>query len=310
MLLHRTALSGVLLLFLAACSGEKASPLSSRFRTEEESASSRAAAGREVSDAVLSVHIVSESSLRESRLKLSVTGFRPEDGEIEWLVDGAPVPGAVDVSFPADARQKGESVQARVTVGGTVLFSNVVTLSNRPPEILSARLVPEVVRPGDSLGVDASGSDPDGDEVTFEYAWKKNGVPAGTGSRLGGTLKRNDRFSVTITPFDGTARGRSVTLEREVRNYPPSIDGVADARLVEQMYTCKVQAKDGDGDPLTYELRESPPGMTIDPATGAIRWKVPLDTRGKVPVTVSVSDGKGGDSSYAMFVTIREEPAE
>lgn len=183
------------------------------------------------------------------------------------------------------------------------------TRTNAPPEIQSVKFVPEVFRPGDSLGVEASGSDPDGDEVTFEYAWEKNGLPAGGGSRIEGPLRRNDEIIVTITPSDGEARGRSLTLRREVRNVPPSIEGVRDARLVGNVYSCRILAKDEDGDPLTYVINEPPNGMSIDSSTGTIRWEVPANVQGKAPVNVSVSDGNGGEASYSMVVTIREEGA-
>ena len=179
--------------------------------------------------------------------------------------------------------------------------------SNAPPEIQSVKFVPEIFRPGDSLGVEVSGSDPDGDEVTFEYAWEKNGAPAGRKSRIEGPLKRKDAIAVMITPFDGKVRGRPLTLRREVRNVPPSIEGVKDARLEGNLYSCRILANDGDGDPLKFTLKDAPPGMSIEPATGTIMWKIPPAVRGQVPVTVAVSDGNGGEASYPMFVTIREE---
>lgn len=181
------------------------------------------------------------------------------------------------------------------------------TRTNAPPEIQSVKFVPEIFRPGDALGVEVSGSDPDGDEVTFEFAWEKNGTPAGRGSRIEGALKRKDAISVTITPFDGKVRGRSLTLRREIRNVPPSIKGVENPLLAGNLYSCRILATDGDGDSLTYALKDAPPAMSIEAATGTIRWEIPPEFRGKVPVTVAVSDGNGGEASYALVVTIREE---
>jgi len=179
--------------------------------------------------------------------------------------------------------------------------------SNAPPAIRSVKFIPEVFRPGDSLGVEVSGSDSDGDDVIFEYAWEKNGVPAGRNNRIEGELKRNDVIAVTITPFDGEIRGRPVTLWRKIRNIPPSIKGVKDARLEEDSYSCRVLAMDADGDPLTYVLKDAPSGMSIDASTGTIQWKIPPGVIEKIPVTVSVSDGSGGNASYTMVITIRGE---
>ena len=180
---------------------------------------------------------------------------------------------------------------------------------NSPPEIRSVKFVPEVFRKGDTLGVEVSGSDSDGDDVIYEYAWEKNGTPAGTTNRVEGALKRNDVIAVTITPFDGEVRGRSVTLRREIRNVPPSIEGVKDGRIEGDTYTCRVMAVDPDGDPLTYVLKDAPSGMSIDGSTGTIRWEIPPGFRGKVPATVSVSDGSGGNALYTMVVTVRDETA-
>lgn len=257
--------------------------------------------------AELSARILPESAVRGTPLRLSASGFDPGDARIQWLVGGEPVPGERSESFSTESLAKGDSVQARATVGERTLLSNLVTLRNAPPEIQSVKLVPDPFRPGESPGVDAVASDPDGDAVILEYSWERNGAPAGTGSRMDGTLARGDAFSVTITPFDGEARGRSLTLRREFRNHLPSIEGVADARMAEDLYTSRIVAGDGDGDPLAYALREAPPGMSVDAATGAIRWQVPAETPERVPVTVAVTDGQGGEASYRMFLTFREE---
>jgi hypothetical protein len=304
----RAALA-VLVFLSASCSREKAVPLVPRIDVEEEAASSAAAPsapGHAPAGAAASARILPESAVRGTPLRLSAPGFDPEDAGIEWLVGGEPVPGERSGSFSTESLAKGDSVQARVTVGEGALLSNVVTLRNAPPELRSVKLVPDPLRPGDSPGVEAAASDPDGDAVTFEYAWERNGAPAGSGIRMDGVLARGDAFSVTVTPFDGEVRGRSLTVRREFRNYLPSIEGVADAHMAGDLYTCRIVATDGDGDPLTYALAEGPAGMSMDASTGAIRWRVPPETPERVPVTVSVTDGQGGEATYRMFLTFRD----
>ncbi|GAB4406303.1 MAG: hypothetical protein OHK0032_01200 [Thermodesulfovibrionales bacterium] len=39
-------------------------------------------------------------------------------------------------------------------------------------------------------------------------------------------------------------------------------------------------------------------------STGLIKWKVPSDFKGKATVTVSVTDGHGGEALYNFEVTI------
>ncbi|HZD54925.1 MAG TPA: putative Ig domain-containing protein [Candidatus Aquicultoraceae bacterium] len=245
-------------------------------------------------------------------MNLVSRGFPIGEAKIEWLVDGVADPDQHSPSFRTDGLKRGDSVQAKVTIGGEALVSNAVVLSNAPPVVESVNFVPRALGPGDSLGVETSATDPDGDEIILEYAWEINGEPSGRESRIREdvALKRNDVLTVTITPFDGHDRGAPITLRRTIQNVPPTIDGLMDARWDGDAYSCRVQARDGDGDPLVYALKKAPPGMSVEPSTGAIRWTVPGDLQGKVPVTVSVSDGNGGEASYDLFLTIGEEPPQ
>lgn len=44
--------------------------------------------------------------------------------------------------------------------------------------------------------------------------------------------------------------------------------------------------------------------MAINPTTGLIKWNIPQDFKGKAPVTISVTDGHGGEILYNFDVTI------
>jgi hypothetical protein len=163
-------------------------------------------------------------------------------------------------------------------------------------------------RPGNTLGVESEGYDADGDAVQFEIAWSKNGQPAGTGNRLTAPVRRGDKVTVTITPFDGKDRGIPATLSREILNTPPAIEGQEQFQVSDNAVIFHVRASDADGDPLTFSLKEAPAGMSIDGKTGWMRWATSIGTTGKVPFTVIVSDGVGGESTARFTVTIAEQP--
>lgn len=182
------------------------------------------------------------------------------------------------------------------------------TARNSPPEIRGIRFVGGDGRPGSTLGVEAEGFDADGDPVQFEIAWRKNGEPAGSGNRLPVPVKRGDKVIVTVTPFDGKDRGKSATLSREIMNTPPAVEGQEQFQVDDNAVTFHVRASDADGDPLTYSLKESPPGMSIDRRSGWVRWVTSPGTTGKVPFTVIVSDGAGGETTARFTVTIAEQP--
>jgi hypothetical protein len=154
----------------------------------------------------------------------------------------------------------------------------------------------------------AEGTDADGDPVQLEIAWRKNGQPAGTGYLLAAPAKRGDKVSVTVTPFDGKERGKSATLFREILNTPPAIEGQEQFQVTDNAVTFHVRASDADGDPMTFSIKDAPAGMSIDRATGLVRWVTSPGTTGKVPFTVVVSDGAGGESTARFTVTIAEQP--
>ncbi|MGE5284595.1 MAG: putative Ig domain-containing protein, partial [Actinomycetota bacterium] len=122
-------------------------------------------------------------------------------------------------------------------------------------------------------------------------------------------VKRGDKVSVTVTPFDGRERGKPATLFREILNTPPAIEGQEQFQVTDNAVTFRIRASDADGDPLTYSLKDAPSGMSIDPKTGSVRWTTSIGTTGKVPFTVIVSDGSGGESTARFSVTVAEQPS-
>ena len=169
----------------------------------------------------------------------------------------------------------------------------------------TVKLLTELVKPGDVLGVSVSGSDADGDSVTFLYEWTINGEPAGTGEKIGGPVKRGDRVSVKVTPFDRESYGRSIVLDREIQNLPPIIQEHQDFQFDGKIYTYQVKASDPDGDPLTYTIESLAEGMTINTSSGLITWNVPSKFKGKKSVSVVVTDGYGGAAQYVLNITIQ-----
>ena len=187
--------------------------------------------------------------------------------------------------------------------------SSTSAVRNSPPAIRGVRFVGGDGRPGNALGVEVDGHDADGDMVQFEIAWSRNGEPAGSGNRLTAPLKRGDKFTVTVTPFDGKERGKSSTLSREILNAAPVIEGQEQFQVSDNAVTFHVRSSDADGDSLVYSLKDAPAGMTIDQKTGFVRWMTSSGTTGKVPFTVVVSDGAGGESTAHFTVTVAEQPS-
>ncbi|TNF56782.1 hypothetical protein EP227_00370 [bacterium] len=235
--------------------------------------------------------------------------FKASDARIEWLVNGEPAPYGEGREFQPRNASKGGTVQARAFLDDALVESDTVRIENSPPVIRRARILPVTFRPGDTLSIEPEIHDADGDEVTVIYEWIRNSEPAGDSKSIGVVLKRGDRVSVTITPYDGEAYGESATIERTIENMPPMIAEDNTFTFDGKVYAFTVNATDPDGDPLTYSLKSAPDGMYINKGTGDVTWDVPSDFTGEVVVIVAVSDGVRGESTREITLVL-EEPVE
>jgi len=206
-----------------------------------------------------------------------------------------------------DVAKKKEDSTTDLTDHGREADTNADQTKNTPPKIKSVYFMPEVFHPGDALRIEAAGADADGDPVTLLYEWRVNGESAGEGSALDVPVRRGDKISVKITPFDGKENGPSVVLDREIVNMPPMIVEDNNFEFDGKTYTYQVKASDPDKDSLTYSLKSAPESMWISPTSGLILWDVPKEFNGSTKVSVLVDDGQGGRSEYEMNINIREE---
>ncbi|MBE0425171.1 MAG: Ig-like domain-containing protein [Nitrospirae bacterium] len=299
----------ITLLLILSCSSEKPADISSQKPSEavRSHVSETSQAHVSVTGESYSIEIAPIDASRNSVIYVIPRRFNLTDAKIEWLVNGILTNTPVADQFKATETKKGDEVQAVAWRDGQKIKSNIIQITNSPPEISKVRILPEVFKPGDTLYVEASGSDLDGDEVTINYEWTKNGEPAGNDKKIETSLQRGDKVSVKITPYDGEAHGRPVILHREIVNIPPTIIESKNYNFDGKTYTHQVKATDPDGDPLTYSLKSAPAGMTINPSTGLIQWNVPPDFKGKAPITVSVTDGHGGEAMQSFTLEITPE---
>jgi hypothetical protein len=292
----------LILLFVFSCSSQKSSDVSVQRPYGSGGKMGIEVAGTDINapaGGAYSFEIGPASATRSSTIYLNARGFNLSSAKIEWLVNGA-VTTSTGFQFKASGIKKGDKVQARALIGGKEILSNIVDIRNSPPEMNHVKTLPEVFKPGEPLSVEASASDADGDAVTISYEWAKNGEPAGDGRQLSVPLKRGDKVSVKITPFDGEDHGRPVILNREIANLPPIITESYNFIFSGNKFTYQIKAADPDGDPLTYSLKSAPSGMTVDPSTGLVIWNVPSDFKEKASFTISVADGHGGEETQAL----------
>jgi len=136
-----------------------------------------------------------------------------------------------------------------------------VILQNHPPVIQSARIVPDPVLLNKSVLVQTDAADPDGDLVIFSHQWRVNEqpIPGETHSILNPKMvKRGDRLSVQVTPYDGNTEGVPVIVKAIVGNTPPGVTALTlepDEVHIGTAIRAEVTATDADHDPIEYRYR-------------------------------------------------------
>ena len=141
--------------------------------------------------------------------------------------------------------------------GGTMSMDGTIVLDNRAPTVSSAAITPTSPTSADDLTCLASGgSDPDGQTVSYQYRWYRNGsLDAQTGSTLYAPHIQGETITCEVLPGDGMVTGTEVSTSVSISNSPPSITALS--ILPNPLYTndvayLDITASDQDGDTITY----------------------------------------------------------
>ncbi|MDR0966379.1 MAG: hypothetical protein LBM75_07765, partial [Myxococcales bacterium] len=165
--------------------------------------------------------------------------------------------------------KKGELYELQVVASdGSAQVSSErvsVRVGNTPPSAPRLAWKAEAPRATDQLEVSvrAPAIDPDGDNVTYRYAWTRDGQPVAgeSASKLtSAQLRKGERWEVNVTPFDGTDVGLPARLAIVIQNTPPPAPTVelnpanpSEREAVRAIVTPK--DKDADGDNVTFRFR-------------------------------------------------------
>lgn len=243
---------------------------------------------------------------------LSALGFDLPMGagedRIIWYHNG----GAISMASPESPDfgeymiRKGDLLQAVVVIGGKEIYSNPVAIRNHPPVITNHAFGGDVAATG-GISLDVETEDIDGDQVTVEYAWTLNGLPAGDRQRVEISPHQGDQVEVRATPYDGEDYGREMLFTFALDNRAPRFESIADYFMVGSTYVYNASASDPDMEPVTFSLQNEPPGMTVDPVSGQVRWDVPADFSGTVEYTIVATDPGGMGAVIPLKFTVYME---
>ncbi len=220
----------------------------------------------------------------------------------QWIVNGAPILGATGPELDPIHAKRGDQIALEVVALDGELESapyrtDPIPVVNTPP-LVSHVTVEADAEKNNRVHAKVDAVDPDRDEIHYSYRWWRNDkqVKEGEESVLDTTgFGRKDVVVVEVTARDQDAAAAPVrSTPSALGNSPPLIVSNPAALTNREQYEYVVQAKDVDGDTVTYGLETGPPGMTIDKTTGQVNWKVIPGVAGTHRVKIMAEDGQGG----------------
>lgn len=234
-----------------------------------------------------------------------------------WWVNSADT-GVSGSSLDPAYFSRGDEIFCRITANdGTddsAFFDTApVTITNTVPVVDSVAINPDPATTSDDLTCLATGSDDDGDALTFSYTWTVNGIGAGSGETLSSTaFSKGDVIGCEATANDTFDTSAGVTAPTiTIGNSAPAIDSVevtpSVARAGEPL-ACSVTSSDPDGDSLTTSYSWTVNGIDAGITSATFAGSVVRDDQ--IICTAEVSDGtdSSGATASAPLTISNTEP--
>ncbi|MFT4626352.1 MAG: arylsulfatase B [Myxococcota bacterium] len=146
---------------------------------------------------------------------------------LEWSVDGVVLGSGSEL---AGGFVAGDTVVVDATASDgrlEAVASDSITIDNAPPVATDVAIVPAFPRTTDDVVCEATGTDADGDALTWTFAWTVSGADAGgTPSLAADAYVKSDTLVCVATPHDGVDSGTPGEDDTFVRNTPPALGAV------------------------------------------------------------------------------------
>ncbi|HEV8298910.1 MAG TPA: putative Ig domain-containing protein, partial [Acidimicrobiales bacterium] len=192
-----------------------------------------------------------------------------------------------------------------------VFYAAVASPANRAPVITSTPAA--VAHRLQQYQYQIVASDPDGDALLYRLVQAPSGMqlsPTGLVTWTPNYVQVGS-FVVELEVWDGfsgvTPQAYTVSADYPTDNSAPHISTEPVLTVAPgAIYGYDVDAVDPDNNLLKYFLDQAPAGMVIDGETGQILWQPAVGTSGRYPVSVRVSDGRGGIDVQSFEVGVGE----
>jgi len=220
--------------------------------------------------------------------------------KIEWFLNGEKIYEGKEIFL--ETSKKGDTLYAIITPYdgkeyGKPYKTAPALIKNTPPEIISAKFLPETILTiTDKIEIEAEGKDINDDNLSFLVEWYINGEKKGEGiSFFPQKLKENDLLEAVVYAYDGEEKSKNfIIISANVLNSPPVIDlKENEIKLSSYPYfTYKINAYDPDGDNLKFEIVSSNIKEIEIDENGVIKGKIEENIK-NINLRIKLSDTKG-----------------
>lgn len=241
----------------------------------------------------------------------------PASFEYQWFRNGVAIPGATDESYTLTLDDVGSTVTVRtVYVDGGSTQEMVISDATAP--VASFNQAPTgdlfivgTVQQGETLTVDNTLDDPDGNPTAFQYQWYRNDVAInGATDEVYRLVQADVGASITVraTYIDG--HGAQETVISLATGPVVNINDDPTGNLsilgrVEQGRTLTVQnsLNDADGNPASFTYQWFRDGVAITGATGNSYVLAEVDVDSAISVRTIYVDGYGATETVTSAET-------
>ncbi|UCG92195.1 MAG: hypothetical protein JSV97_00365 [candidate division WOR-3 bacterium] len=267
---------------------------------------------------ITSAFIIPNNPQVGSRLNLRIDAGDKEGDKIsytvKWFLNNEEI--GEGVEFYVSEVKRGDMLYAEITPSdgktlGEPVNTAVIKVGNSPPEITRVTISPDAVfTSSDELTITGEGFDVDNDSLTYFCYWALNRtellLDTSTTIPLKNlNLKKGSVLRAELYAFDGSAVSAPYTVDITIGNSPPILIQDIDSIFYNyQNITYQLPIVDPDNDPMTFELLESPPGITIDQAEGRVYGSV--EKAGEFEIVVRATDVDGAYLDARFTLTVPE----
>jgi hypothetical protein len=178
---------------------------------------------------------------------------------------------------------------------------------NRKPKLIHLRIEPQVLFTETDAEVKFRAEDPEGMPVRTSFQWYVNNrkrlgqVRRGMNSRF---FQKGDRVLVEVKASDGKHEIQVRSAEVVVENSPPRM--LTKPGSLGKLDGVTIRAEDPDNDEILFFLRDAPPGLSIDPKRGVLRYVPSEDPEaaGEFQTHIVVEDTDGEQVVLPLKLTV------